>query len=281
MKHIPILFSTEMVQAILDGRKTQTRRVVKQQPPKEFICGYDIHQSFTGKPSVQLFEFYDTNTDSDTAQHWPADGKGIKCPYGQPGDVLWVREGWRLKGWDFEDGTMAIGYEDGTTTGTFAYDPTNDSMWLLKQVEQLEDGGYIEKDPNNPDAFRFTEKKQPFKLARFMPKEACRLWLQVKAVRVERLQKISNADAKAEGVAHVIDKITGYCGYDYISGSYNLMTTPWHGFASLWRKLNGEQSWKANPWVWVIEFERCEMPENFLQAKPEHINEGAEFNGFM
>ena len=90
----------------------------------------------------------------------------------------------------------------------------------------------------------------------FMPKEACRIKLMIKSIRVERLQDISDEDAKAEGVDHVIDKITGYCGYDYLSGGYNLMTTPYHGYRSLWKKINGIDSWDKNPWVWVIEFKK-------------------------
>lgn len=92
-----------------------------------------------------------------------------------------------------------------------------------------------------------------------MPRKASRILLEITHIRIEQLQEISYEDAKAEGVKHVIDKITGYCGYNYEHGGYNLMTTPYHGFKSLWRTINGKESWDVNPWVWVVEFKVQEV----------------------
>ena len=92
-----------------------------------------------------------------------------------------------------------------------------------------------------------------------MPREACRIILEVTNVRVERLNDITDDDAKVEGIDYVVDKITGYCGYNYLSGGYNLMTTPYHGYRSLWESINGEGSWDKNPWVWVITFRRVKQ----------------------
>ena len=86
-----------------------------------------------------------------------------------------------------------------------------------------------------------------------MPKAACRLWLKVKAVRVERLRDISEEDAKAEGAKAAPLPDLG-----------NTWHTHKQGFEYLWQSINGAQSFLANPWVWVIEFERCEKPDNFL-----------------
>lgn len=176
MKEIPILFSTPMVQAILDGRKTMTRRVVK---------------GYTGDrpPRTTNVPFEDWH------------GKEIRCPYGQPGDILWVRENWQLTGWSFEDGDMTVKFQTGEMFDCQCHDPTEDSMWLLNQVERLENGGYLVVDPNDDERFVFTDKKQPFKPSIHMPKEACRIWLQVTNVRVERLKDISEQDAIAEGIA--------------------------------------------------------------------------------
>lgn len=87
-----------------------------------------------------------------------------------------------------------------------------------------------------------------------MPRSAARIFLDVEEIRIERLHDITQEDALEEGVKHVIDKATRYCGYNYMCDEYNLLTTPYNGFRSLWCKLHGEESWKANPWVWVINF---------------------------
>ena len=193
----PILFSTPMVQAIMKGQKTQTRRIVKG-------MALDWLQ-----PDMFTPEFV-VNPENNM------------CPYGKVGDMLWVRETW-------------------AKVSTF---PEPDCF-----------GKYLYKSMGDTP-----EKWMP---SIFMPKDACRIFLKLTDIRIERLHELSEADARAEGVAHVIDKITGYCGYDYIIGGYNLMTTPYHGFRSLWKKINGEQSWNENPFVWVITFERAECPQGF------------------
>ena len=205
----PILFSTPMIQAILEGRKTQTRRIMKDQP-LSLIC-YEDCGGFT-RPIMKF----------QASKKHPTGITGPWCPYGWAGDVLWVRETWRP----------------------------------------------IEQDSVDPRyEYKATEKinlKDKWRPSIFMPKTACRIFLEITDVRVERLLDISEADALAEGVAHVIDKVTGYCGYDYMNGGYNLMTTAYKGFRSLWRKINGEKSWNENPWVWVVEFKRIDRPEDFI-----------------
>ncbi len=211
MKFIPILFSTPMVQAILEGRKIQTRRVIKQkdQPHLKYdnSC-IDYSNGFGWVVKHQIEE------DPDRYEIT----QNFKCPYGQVGDILWVRE-------SFTKLASAIIYK-----ADQSYELYLEAKW---------------------------------KPSIHMLKSACRIFLKIKSIRVERLQDISEEDAKAEGVKYVIDPYIGYCGLDYIHGGYNLMTTPYKGFRSLWKKINGEQSWDDNPWVWVIEFERIEKPENF------------------
>lgn len=238
-----------MVQAILDGRKTMTRRVVKPQP-EDFVDDphYESRVPYKGR-MVRGVPLGKTVKGLSPA---------IKCPYGQPGDVLWVRENWRLSGWDFEEGTMTVSYQAGGIQNCPAHDPKEDSIWLLNQVETLEKKGYIEPDPDSKDRFRFTSKEQPFKPSRYMPMEACRLWLKVKAVRVERLQEISMKDCIKEGIEG-----TNGRWKDYLMGGETVYRT--NSFISLWSSINGPDSWAANPWVWVVEFERCEMPPHFLQ----------------
>lgn len=163
----PILFSTPMVQAILKGQKTQTRRIVKQ------------------PEAVELLELGQFGDALDLSKH-------------RKGDILWVRETFRPKSHG-----MPIG------------DPYE------YRATALEDG--------NPT-------DEPWKPSIFMPKEACRIFLKVTNVRVERLQSISEADAKAEG-------------FDSIDL-----------FFALWQNINGTESLAANPWVWVYEFEVIPKP---------------------
>jgi hypothetical protein len=143
MKDTPILFSTPMVQAILEGRKTMTRRVVNPQPP---------HWTWNLYPSDKL-------------QTKLRDGKYVNCPYGKPGDLLWVRESWRFAGGGFD------GKPD-----TSVMSP-NDFIYKA------------DEDWNGP-----------WKPSIHMPKSAARIWLEVTDVRVERLQEITETDAIAEGV---------------------------------------------------------------------------------
>ena len=171
MKFIPILFSTEMVQAILEGRKRMTRRVLKVKGCKPFIP--------------------DNSWDIATISKWNKDYH----PYGKVGDILWVRESFHLSEFPIAD-------------GKYSYKASMD----------------------NPNAIY---NKGIWKPSIHMPKEACRLFLQIKDIRVERLQDISEEDAKAEGIKYVIDKLTGYCGFDYINDGYNLMTTPFNGMIIL------------------------------------------------
>lgn len=179
----PILFSTEMVQAILEGRKTQTRRILKVKGCKPFIP--------------------DNSWDIDTILEW---NKNYH-PYGKIGDILWVRE------------TYSNGHtENGIHTG-YRYKANNPKFKVI------------------------------WKPSLFMPKEACRLFLKITNVRVERLKDITEMDAIFEGCMQY-DKNT-----DWMTALY--------GFEVLWKKINGENSWNSNPWVWVIDFERIEKPENF------------------
>lgn len=222
MKENPILFSTPMVQAICDNRKRMTRRICK-------------HQTWS------FSELNDVNSNGITQKK----DRSVSCPYGQVGDVLWVREAWRLVGWNFEQGLMTIEYKDGNMLICKAYDLNEDSMWLLDQVEALETKGYIKPSPTEKDAFVFTDKKLAFKPSIHMPKSAARIWLKITKIKVERLQDISEEDAMNEGVE-----------YEWYDQSRNIKIEAAKSlFKKLWQVINGRESWEANPWVWAIEFE--------------------------
>lgn len=205
----PILFSTPMVQAILDGRKTQTRRtkglqLYNQEPSRYMFNGFvDCMQHISDLDFLTEIQ--------------------IKSPYGNPGDVLWVRE-------SFHKQEMVL----------------NSSRW----------NNYIYKaDHFLPESFKW-------KPSIHMPKEAARLFLKITDVRVERLCSISGSDALAEGLEKHPDDQTGvhYKNYQYPN---HFLITPKRAFQSLWEHINGEESWNKSPWVWVIEFERIEKPLKF------------------
>ena len=214
----PILFNTEMVLAILDGRKTCTRRLVKPQPDEKhtYPLGYVVHS--TEKKDEGCFGF-DTNECGGSIQY-------VKPPYGYaPGDILYVRETW-------------------SDDRQFTHDSTP--------------GRYFYK-ASESENFKW-------KPSIHMPKEAARIWLKVTDVRVERLHEITEDGAKAEGINEEWARSWWHPTYDDPdSGGYPRYRDT---FAlDLWNSTIKKSDldrygWKANPWVWVIEFERCEKPEN-------------------
>lgn len=210
----PILFSTTMVKAILEGRKTQTRRVIKPQP------GKDTNVSFMPNPPLDWCgKWFPYKWETE-------EGESIskRCPYGNIGDILWVRETWQ-----YTDSSINIqpGYVYRAT------DPDWESMEVWKWKPSI-----------------------------FMPKSAARIFLKITDVKVERLQNISEEDAIKEGVK--IDS-EGYECWDYLKNFYGgFCFSPEQSFESLWQKINGTESWKSNPFVWVIEFKRIYPPSNIL-----------------
>ena len=209
----PILFSTPMVQAILDGRKTQTRRVVK-------INGQPI-----SSPEERL-----ELTEDGLIYHSVNSMSGYyKLSY-QPSDILWVRETWAYIS-DWTEVDPAVGLFDG-----FIYK----ADW------------------------QDCEEHPRWRPAIFMPREAARIFLRVTDVRAERLQDITNIDAMKEGVS--IENWTKRGGYDGADSIH------WReSFAELWNSINAKRgySWDTNPWVWVIEFERCEKPDDICSTDGE------------
>ncbi len=222
MKERPILFSAPMVRAILDGRKTQTRRAVKPQPD---VAGKDFAAQFTAK-------------DEELGRL----GKIIPCPYGVPGDRLWVRETWAWLDWCHQ--------------GSYSYVPPELPTYPPHFVAA--DGGRrtvkFKADYSEKTAWGMTgePKWQP---SIHMPRCASRITLEITGVRVERLQDISAKDILAEGaVARAHDSQFGHNPVSAFDGKCYLdLVSLWaHG----WQSIHGPGSWEANPWVWVIEFKR-------------------------
>ena len=192
----PILFNTEMVRAILDGKKTCTRRIVKGAIPDDAMWGYTM---FTPKGCVSCRGVY-------------ADEYGEKffrLPY-QQGDILYVRETWCKGSW-------------------------------MNEKERY----YYKADDND-----FHCVWHP---SIHMPKEAARIWLKVKDVLVERLQGIDGKGCVKEGIEEEPLKDVGE---EFVKGMYHDL---WD--STIKKSDIDRYGWDANPWVWVIEFERCDKPK--------------------
>lgn len=206
MKERPILFSGPMVQAILDRRKTQTRRVV----------------SLRGEALAYFNSLSDPGL-SGRVKEW--------CPYGKPGDRLWVRETWRT----------AKSLDDLSPHGMAnkAIEAGWKRPWAPIKYEA--DGAEINTNT------MFGAEWGKTRVSIHMPRWASRITLEVTEVRVQRLQEISEEDAKAEGVEAV-----PFCKAGRPDGMEHV-----EAFEDLWQKINGERpggSWKANPWVLAITF---------------------------
>lgn len=220
-KEIPILFSTPMVQAELEGRKTQTRRIIKSR-----------HESGLFTVSRRVSDGQITNICSLDWNERNCD-KDIICPYGKPGDILWVKETFTILDWWEDSKAVQVMYEDGKTL-----------------VGQLTEREWLK--------FKKWKQKEGRKSSLFMFKSLSRIWLKVTNVRVERLQDISEEDAITEGVDFRYDKDEyGLVIYD---GKAKRM------FEELWQSINGPESWDLNPYVWVVEFEVLSTT-----GKPENI----------
>lgn len=220
----PIIFSTEMVKAILEGRKTQTRRVIKPQPTGGYL-------GFVYERANHWFKNEPTSIE-------------VKCPYGQPGDHLWVRETWRVCDHDFGAWDKEIGYP---TSWLINYPADGETFWRYPPDTDLRK--YADKFGTADTTGGPDSKLRP---SIFMPRWASRIMLEVVNVRVEGVQEISLKDIASEGV------------YDFqqiIDGAYpNGTTGVIDAFKTLWNSINSKRgySWDTNPFVWVVEFRKVD-----------------------
>ncbi|WP_121383209.1 hypothetical protein [Pseudomonas aeruginosa] len=227
MKERPILFTGPMVLALLEGRKTATRRIAK--PVKHPDLG-NIYA-----PGALVLEGEPQHV-IDRA-----------CPYGQPGDRLWVRETWT----------------DVNLCGApaLAYRADEDIRDLMEEPGFLDDRGAFNYDDPRVKPYPFACWYADLDQARWrpsihMPRWASRILLEITAVRVERLQDISDDQAEAEGVERP-ENITNVDVWDGAERElFNAMNQPRARFRRLWSNINGSESWDSNPWVWCIEFKR-------------------------
>lgn len=196
----PILFNTEMVRAILDGRKTCTRRICKD-ASEYTVPDMDFYNAEKRTYAVHNFADQEHTEQLSTAER--------SCPI-CPGDILYVRETWKK-----------------APNGYYYYE-----SWQRNDIADI----------------------TKWKPSIHMPKEAARIWLRVTDVRVEQLQEMTGQDVLKEGLnSHVHPQAS------YFDGNQREM------FEKLWNSTIKKSDidrygWDANPWVWVVEFERCEKP---------------------
>lgn len=258
----PILFNTEMVKAILEGRKTVTRRLVKSKSKK--ACGFFVTFRKLDNAFMGVYDYDENEMMFESPQTQPA----------YIGDILYVRETWFLE--EYYDDEALIRFKAGGKQG-LDYETEGELYHKLNKFAH---------DKWNPSLF--------------MPKEAARIFLKVKDVRVERLQDITEEQAKAEGICRLYDDMSKdeyetwarrigkldsqeecsfknylWHGNFGLYGSGNNLSDAWEyqysgydnavgSFSSLWNttvdlKDWEKYGWDANPWVWVIEFERIEL----------------------
>ena len=214
----PILFSTPMVQAILAGRKTMTRRIIKPQPDDDGLWN---DTDFPRSLQSTLKGWNGSTENFGESREW-------RCPYGQLGDILWVRETL------YQHGELGLSY--------------------VADNKDIDEAAI----PEDYTPYRdYASCKVP---AIHMQKSVARIWLEVTDIKVERLQDITDDDAKAEGMLH------GDQPPKSIGGHPVTMTIDARSeFYSLWCKINGEESLEANPWVWVVSFKVLST-----NGKPDH-----------
>lgn len=238
VKERPILFNGAMVRAILSGAKTQTRRLVKPQPPSGHnFAGFTTHSTCRADEGKAVWGAGDVRAALIGAHR-------VACPFGQPGDRLWVRESF----W----GCDLPGYGDQPCV-------VYDDEWQGTDYRPAEARPWARKFGRIP--------------AIHMPREACRLVLEITDVRVERLQTISEADAMAEGARNFPDlrmasPSASPCRWSMESPSSTdqCLSTARYAFANQFCKQHGtapkgvidQRPWDSNPWVWVIELKRVE-----------------------
>ena len=219
MRERPILFSAPMVRAILDGRKTQTRRIVK--PVGRDVDFVLVQQAggwwpYRSDDGESLFRTVRAGT--KLYQHETP----FSCPFGEVGDRLWVRE----TGWERPERTPKMMRDGADTWERYYYDADG---YTDLEAEQFKAQGF---------------KRRP---SIHMPRRASRITLEVTGVRVERLRDISNEDARAEGVLPQYAEECVRLGHPYNATDL---------FRQLWASINGLGSWNENPFVWVVEFRR-------------------------
>lgn len=265
IKEIPLLYSTPMVIATMEGRKTNTRRTIGLDAVNENPNDWEFVR-FEDNAKGGLNAVF---KHKDSVLH-----TSIPCRYGRQGSLLWVRENFRVNSWVPDDGELTFRYEADGAVSPYLYLDTDQSdggifnRYWKQSCDDLLKAGY---QPNAEERFHdYDYKALRLRPSIHIPKEAARIWLQVESVRVERLQDISEQDAIAEGIKSAgcedhlacpsklcikecVDK-GHWWNYLAPDGEDFPCFIARESFQSLWQSINGPDSWHPNPWTWVIKF---------------------------
>lgn len=212
MKETGLMFKAPLVLAILAGQKTQTRRIVKWKGLQK-----GLNLGFSGLRAGKTCDNWVLESNTPTSSEWRC--TPTPCPFGKPGDRIYVRETWN---------------PDPPCDGTWAY-----TQWAGCRQGQIEGVPKQFRTPEHCMYAASTDAESVWTPSVHMPKWAARIWLEITGVRVERLQSITEADAKAEGAVLKNSPAAHLTSYR-------------RGFQELWESTGGD--WPANPWVWVIDF---------------------------
>ncbi|HBS7517605.1 TPA: hypothetical protein MAR00_004551 [Klebsiella pneumoniae] len=245
MKERGMIFNGEMVRAILDGRKTQTRRIMKVQPEHSEL---GLRRVVESKNGIDDGKYFWSQSDATGLK---SRSKPFACPFGSVGDRIWVRETWAILG--NEDG-CCIDWEEKICKG----DERSAARIYRASCEQKPNNYGLWSIPDDADWKPYTKDYQyegAWRPSIHMPRWASRILLEITDVRVERLNAISEEDARAEGI---IDGGCLNCGEPEPCGCANPEPDATDAFAYLWQSIYRQENWDANPWVWVIEFKRVE-----------------------
>lgn len=219
MKERPIIFNADMVRAVLDGRKTQTRRIIQSPAKNMQASGHKVFEYREAGDKWYGEHVFSMRNQSGTWCDYTKEQFLAKCPFGAVGDRLWVRETFRV-------------HSRATDVATLVYKASEQQSWT-QQTHRVP----IEKCNKPAVVDTWTPSIH-------MPRWASRITLEITGVRVERLHAITLGD---------ICKELG-CGlYDFRPVTYGFKV-----WEELWQSIYGADSWQANPWVWVVEFKRVE-----------------------
>lgn len=229
-----MIFNAEMVRAILDGRKTQTRRIMRVQPEPSKSRPGDFW--FSSKKLESMVHISDFAPGNSPIADYHLFIQEHCCPFGSVGDRIWVRETFQGPLFDYEQ--MESYLEDSS------------------KFEKPEFCQYAADGKPAPEYYDADDNlRHGWRPSIHMPRWASRILLEITDVRVERLSAISEEDARAEGI---IDGGCLNCGEPEPCGCDNPEPDATDAFAYLWQSIYGQENWNADPWVWVIEFKRVE-----------------------
>jgi hypothetical protein len=282
IKERPILFNAEMVRAILDGRKSQTRRVVNPQPER-WIDKYVPSAS----PEHWLPQGVYISDPAGALGRGPIEVRSnappVRCPYGKPGDRLYAQESWRVGAWNEDRGEIAVDYRaDGHCRREWIEIPDPDAFVRLWQ-QSTDDAMRAGRQTDAYGRYNWDVGDAPtrWRPGRFMFRCLSRITLEITEVRAQRVQEISEGDAKAEGCGLGCTVKSEQFGRYMSAGQYafaelwdsinakpkpmrqdgaitHYVSFPWSGKSGTFKHMGKPHCVYANPWVWCIGFRKLE-----------------------